>query len=91
MGLGGACLFHSKEYTTARMAPLGTILTQLERNKGLIVIDLMPLFCPQEHCTFQALDGTILYRDGNGHPSVEAALMAGELILGKLRSTAALR
>ncbi|MCS5692327.1 acyltransferase [Cyanobium sp. FGCU-6] len=90
-GFGGPCLFHSKQYTTARMAPLTRGLARLERSQGVIVIDLMPLFCPQDRCTFQSLDGTMLYRDGNGHPSVEAALMAGDVILRKLRTTGVLR
>jgi hypothetical protein len=90
-GFGGPCLFHDKDYTIKRRSELASILSQLQANQGLVVIDLMNLYCPHKQCTFLAKDGTVLYRDGNGHPSVEAAKMAGDIITGELAKSAVIK
>jgi hypothetical protein len=77
---GGPCHFLPKQKTLQRAAPLRTMLKELAEQKKLTVIDLMPVFCKDELCTYTNEEkGIVLYRDGNSHPSVEAARIAGDI------------
>jgi peptidoglycan/LPS O-acetylase OafA/YrhL len=79
-GFGGPCSFISREQTRKRQQPLQVMLEELRKRKGIIVVDLMPLFCPGSECTYTTSNGVVLYRDSNSHPSVQAARLAGPLI-----------
>jgi hypothetical protein len=46
----------------------------------------MDVFCPGITCTYEASDGTLLYRDSNSHPSVEASRLSAEVIERALHS-----
>jgi peptidoglycan/LPS O-acetylase OafA/YrhL len=79
-GFGGPCRFLSRSETLRRRQPLDTMLKELQKSSGLIVIDLIDIFCPGTTCTYETADGTLLYRDSNSHPSVEAARLSGPVI-----------
>jgi hypothetical protein len=79
-GFGGPCSFISREQTRKRQQPLQAMLEEIRKRKGIIVVDLMPLFCPASECTYTTSNGVVLYRDSNSHPSVQAARLAGPLI-----------
>ncbi|MFN5695416.1 MAG: SGNH hydrolase domain-containing protein [Cyanobacteriota bacterium] len=83
---GGPCRFLSRAETLRRRQPLDNMLKELEKSSGLIVIDLMDVFCPGITCTYEASDGTLLYRDSNSHPSVEASRLSAEVIERALHS-----
>lgn len=77
---GGPCHYLSRAETLSRRADLDAVLTGLQERGKLAVVDLMPLFCPGETCTYRAGDGTLLYRDSYSHPSVEAVRLAAPVI-----------
>ncbi len=86
-GFGGPCRFLSKSETLRRRQPLDTMLRELQQESGLIVVDLINVFCPGTTCTYESADGTLLYRDSNSHPSVEAARLSGPVIKTTLDSS----
>ena len=81
-----SCTFFSKVSTLERMGPLSIILTELGRSSKLEVLDLMEVFCPGDKCTYNALNGEILYRDSKSHPSDEAAILSAPIIRNLLVS-----
>ena len=81
-----SCTFFSKVSTLERMGPLSIILTELGRSSKLEVLDLMEVFCPGDRCTYNALNGEILYRDAKSHPSDEAAMLSAPIIRNLLVS-----
>jgi len=81
-----SCTFFSKVSTLERMGPLSIILTELGRSSKLEVLDLMKVFCPGDRCTYNALNGEILYRDAKSHPSDEAAMLSAPIIRNLLVS-----
>ncbi len=84
---GGPCQFLSKKETLRRSQPLREVLAELARQKEIVLIDPMPIFCAGDTCTYaNAEEGIVLYRDSNSHPSVEAARLTGQLIRKELIS-----
>ena len=81
-----SCTFFSKASTLDRMRPLSIILTELEQSSKLDVLDLMEVFCPGDKCTYNSLQGEILYRDSKSHPSDEAAILSAPIIRNLLVS-----
>ena len=77
---GGPCRFFSKEQTLSRRAKLNEILSAFQNQGKLSIVDLIDVFCPRKTCTYEAVNGQILYRDERSHPSVEAARLSGPLI-----------
>jgi peptidoglycan/LPS O-acetylase OafA/YrhL len=75
----GPCEFISQKETLDRMEPLNKVLNNLERQQLIKTIDLMPIFCPGDICSYNGPDGVILYRDSNSHPSEEAAELSGKI------------
>ena len=84
---GGPCKLPDREQTLSRRAALDKILTALESEGKLRVIDLLDIFCPEARCTYNAASGQILYRDEFSHPSVEAARIAAPTIRDVLTSS----
>jgi hypothetical protein len=82
---GGPCLYHSREDTLRRRAPLDAVLARLQAAGRIEVVDLMDVFCPGGTCTYVSLDGQVLYRDATGHPSVEAAWLSAPALRDALR------
>lgn len=71
------CRYYTKEHSLRRRQPLTEILADVQRNHAnFFVLDLLPVFCPGEVCRLRLDDGTYLYRDGYGHPSVAANRLA---------------
>lgn len=81
-----SCTFFSKVSILERMGPLSNILTGRGRSSKLEVLDLMEVFCPGDRCTYNALNGEILYRDAKSHPSDEAAMLSAPIIRNLLVS-----
>jgi len=81
---GSPCQFPERAESLKRRALLDRMLTRLEGEGVIRLIDLFDLFCPGERCTYQAADGALLYRDVFSHPSIEAAEMAGPAIGNRL-------
>jgi peptidoglycan/LPS O-acetylase OafA/YrhL len=83
---GGPCRYLGKGETLERRAPLDAVLTNLQAQGKIQVVDLLDLFCPGEACTYHNEQGVMLYRDARAHPSVEAARLAApqirEILLG---------
>jgi hypothetical protein len=75
----GPCEFISQKETLVRMEPLNKVLNNLERQQLIKTIDLMPIFCPGDICSYNGPDGVILYRDSKSHPSEEAAELSGKI------------
>lgn len=70
------CQFYSREDTLVRLAPLRETLARLEMEGSIRLLDLFPLFCGSETCTYTTTEGIMLYRDIYSHPSVEASRLA---------------
>ena len=62
------------------------MLSNLEDQNYIILIDLLNIFCPEDVCGYQLSDGTVMYRDEWSHPSVEAARNSSTIIREKLKS-----
>jgi hypothetical protein len=75
----GPCEFISQKETLVRMEPLNKVLNNLERQQLIKTIDIMPIFCPGDICSYNGPDGVILYRDSKSHPSEEAAELSGKI------------
>lgn len=74
------CILPGRKESLLRRKPLDDALSDLQRQNFVKVIDLFDIFCPQDHCTYNAKNGDILYRDEFSHPSVEAARLSSEVI-----------
>jgi hypothetical protein len=81
---GSPCRFPGRAESLQRREPLDRMLTRLEGEGVIRLVDLFDLFCPSERCTYQAANGDLLYRDVFSHPSIEAAEMAGPAIGNRL-------
>jgi peptidoglycan/LPS O-acetylase OafA/YrhL len=77
---GGPCRFISKEQTLSRRAKLNEILSALQNQGKISIVDLIDVFCPLKTCTYQEVNGQMLYRDALSHPSVEAMRLSAPLI-----------
>lgn len=77
---GGPCYFIPKEQTLSRRAKLNGTLSELQSQGTISIVDLIDIFCPRKTCTYEAIDGQMLYRDAWSHPSVEAARLSAPLI-----------
>lgn len=75
------CEIPDRKTTLERRKNLDEVLTRVAAKSGVIVIDLLPLFCPDEKCTYFTSDGVALYRDEYSHPSVEAARLSADTFL----------
>ncbi len=82
----GRCKFLSRKETILRRMPLAKTLERVRSAIGVRIIDLLPIFCPTEVCTYENAQGLILYRDEFSHPSIEAARLSSEIIKSILRS-----
>jgi len=76
----GPCTFFGKQETLARRKPLDDVLKKLEKNRKLVTVDLLPVFCPFTICSYEGLGGTLIYRDASSHPSSEAINNAAPLM-----------
>jgi len=85
-GYPSRCALFSKDETIARRANLHNMLSNLEDQNYIILIDLLNIFCPEDVCGYQLSDGTVMYRDEWSHPSVEAARHSSTIIREKLKS-----
>ena len=77
------CEIPNRKTTLYRRRNLDGVLKRVSMNSGVMVIDLLDVFCPLEECTYLAEDGTILYRDEWSHPSAEAAKLSGDVFFKK--------
>lgn len=77
------CKIPDRKTTLERRSNLDKVLKRVSTSGGVMVIDLLGVFCPLEECTYHAVDGAFLYRDEFGHPSVEAAKLSGDIFLKK--------
>jgi peptidoglycan/LPS O-acetylase OafA/YrhL len=77
---GGPCRFFSKEQTLSRRAKLNELMSALENQGKISIVDLIDIFCPRKTCTYEAVNGQMLYRDERSHPSIEAAVLSAPLI-----------
>ena len=77
---GSPCQFPERAESLQRRALLDRMLTRLDGEGVIRLVDLFDLFCPGERCNYQAADGELLYRDVFSHPSIEAAEMAAAVI-----------
>jgi len=78
--LSDKCSLPDRSTSLLRRKPLDNTLSQLEKKGYIKVIDLFDIFCPYSQCTYNAANGSILYRDEYSHPSVEAARLSSETI-----------
>lgn len=85
---GGPCHYYSKNETISRRSHLDKVLSDLQKQRKIAVVDLMEVFCPGEICTYKSEDGQMLYRDIFSHPSVEAARLSAPVISTALTSLA---
>lgn len=81
---GGPCDFMTRDETKLRAHALTEYLVGLDQQGILHLVDVFNLFCPAERCTYLAADGTVLYRDGAAHASVEAANLSEAAIFERL-------
>lgn len=86
MPRGADCQLYTKLETLERRKPLAEMLTQLEEDEAVTIIDLIDLFCDDRMCSYQTNDGTFLYRDQFSHPSVEASRLASPRVAEALAS-----
>ena len=84
--LSNKCSFPNRSESLLRRKPLNKILSDLEKQGSIRVIDLFDIFCPRDECTYNAANGQILYRDEYSHPSIEAARLSSETIRKALTS-----
>jgi hypothetical protein len=80
------CTLFSEGETIARSANLHNMLSNLEDQNYIVLIDLLNIFFPEDVCGYQLSDGTVMYRDEWSHPSVEAARHSATIIRKKLKS-----
>jgi peptidoglycan/LPS O-acetylase OafA/YrhL len=78
--LGGPCRLPGRVESLRRRQPLSELLTRLESEGKLQVVDLFDLFCPGSACTYRGRNGELLYRDEHSHPSAAAARLAAPAI-----------
>ena len=69
------CKFPNKSESMNIRKPLNNLLTKLENQNLLNIVDLFEVFCPKEECSFYNEDNILLYRD-NVHPSFEAGILS---------------
>lgn len=81
---GGPCRFLSQRDTLMRRSVLHQALTGDGLSDKITVVDLMPVFCPGESCSYSLDNGVMLYRDVWSHPSVEAARLSAPIIQSHL-------
>jgi hypothetical protein len=79
-GPAGACVMPDRKQSLERRSTLDAALQSLQNRGKIRIVDLFPVFCPTDQCTYNAADGQILYRDVFGHPSVEAARLSADTI-----------
>lgn len=79
------CKFLSREATISRRMPLNRVLERVRSKMGVKVIDLLPIFCPTEICSYEDANGVVLYRDEYSHPSIEAARLSSGTIRSSLK------
>jgi peptidoglycan/LPS O-acetylase OafA/YrhL len=77
---GGPCKLPTKSDSLRRREPLDQVLSALEKQGKLRIVDLFDVFCPGKECTYNAKNGQILYRDENSHASVEGARLSAPII-----------
>ena len=74
------CQMPDRAESLRRRAPLDQTLRKLEERGEINLLDLFSVFCPMEKCSYEASDGTILYRDEYSHPSVAAARLSRPVV-----------
>jgi peptidoglycan/LPS O-acetylase OafA/YrhL len=74
------CDLPDRKESLLRRKPLDDALFELQRREYIKIVDLFMIFCPKERCTYNAYDGSILYRDEFSHPSIEAAKLSSGII-----------
>ncbi len=76
-----ACSFLTRAATIERRAPLHEALVGVQARHGNFrVLDLLPVLCPGTVCGYTAPDGTFLFRDEHGHPSIEGAAASSDAL-----------
>ena len=83
---GGPCKFPNRSQSLVRRENLNRVLTSLEAEEKLSVVDLFNVYCPEAQCTYNAKNGQILYRDEFSHPSVESVRLSAPVIRKVLTS-----
>ncbi len=78
--LGGPCQSFSKQQILVQGERLAQVLSALDSQGKLTIINVMDVFCPTNMCTYFASNGQLLYRDVWSHPSVEAVRLSAPLI-----------
>ena len=78
--LSKTCEIPGRRETLRRRQRLDVMLSRLQKNGDIRIIDVLPIFCQSEVCSYNAANGQLLYRDEFSHPSVEAARLASPQI-----------
>lgn len=84
---GGPCEFPSRQAALSQRDALDAVLSALESQGKLAVVDLFDVYCPENQCTYNATNGQMLYRDEYGHPSVESARLSAPAIRAVLTAS----
>lgn len=84
---GGPCKLPNRSQSLLRREDLNRILTSMEAQGKIRIVDLFDVFCPEERCTYTARNGQLLYRDEFSHPSVEGVRLSSPLIRKVLTSS----
>lgn len=74
------CKLPSRSESLLRRDKLDKLLTSLDKENKLRVIDIFDIFCFEEQCTYFAKNGQLLYRDAYSHPSVDAVRLSSSII-----------
>ncbi|AFZ44034.1 acyltransferase 3 [Halothece sp. PCC 7418] len=77
---GGPCQLPNRQQSLLRRQDLDHLLTSLQGEGKLTVIDLFDVYCPKAECTYYAQNGQLLYRDEYSHPSVESVRLSAPII-----------
>lgn len=83
-----SCNLPDRRASLLRREDLNRMLTSLEAQRKIHIVDLFDIFCPEDRCTYTASNGQILYRDEFSHPSVEGVRLSSPLIRKVLTSSA---
>jgi peptidoglycan/LPS O-acetylase OafA/YrhL len=74
------CSITGKSESLKRRYKLNKVLSGLQANNTISVVDLFDVFCPKETCTYYGKNNAVMYRDEFSHPSVEAVRLSAPLI-----------
>jgi peptidoglycan/LPS O-acetylase OafA/YrhL len=83
---GSPCKMPGRTASLQRRKALDEFLHSLEKEGKITIVDLFDIFCPGRICSYNAVNGDLLYRDEYSHPSVEAARLSAPVIHQALTS-----